>query len=142
MNFSDYMGWEKHPYEQLMYRHSLANNAIALPPNLFAPLRKNSQGVSLDIASEQMPLMAEVALYSKGQWQANSIIDGKKALSTHPINVTSPFDNKVIVGERYDATPQEIESASMKLEKRLIFVVIMLFKLKHYFMNRNQRTII
>ncbi|EPG0367638.1 bifunctional proline dehydrogenase/L-glutamate gamma-semialdehyde dehydrogenase PutA [Photobacterium damselae] len=100
-----------HPYEQLMSRHSLANNAIALPPNLFAPLRKNSQGVSLDIASEQMPLMAEVALYSKGQWQANSIIDGKKSFVTHPINVTSPFDNKVIVGERYDATSQEIESA-------------------------------
>ncbi|GHC19798.1 bifunctional proline dehydrogenase/L-glutamate gamma-semialdehyde dehydrogenase PutA [Aidingimonas halophila] len=88
-----------HPVETLQQYESYANDKIPLPPYIYGPKRKNSQGVNLNIHSQYQPLIDEMATFMDKEHHAKPLLafnvdDDTDARHT----VLCPFDRRVQVG--------------------------------------------
>ncbi len=83
------------------------HDRIALPRDLFAPVRANSAGV--DLSSEQALAALAAALYAAParQWQAGPAAAG----GTTPQAVRNPADHTDLVGHVAEATDDQVDAA-------------------------------
>lgn len=83
---------------------------IALPEDLFAPQRKNSQGLNLTDLELLQQWQADLAEFGGKTWQAAPLVSGQ-AYAGDTITVFSPFDRSAVVGQAACSPPQAIELA-------------------------------
>ncbi|MCQ8130884.1 proline dehydrogenase family protein, partial [Methylomonas rivi] len=83
---------------------------IALPEDLFAPQRKNSQGLNLTDLGLLQQWQADLAEFSGKTWQAAPLVSGQ-AYAGDTITVFSPFDRSAVVGQAACSPPQASEMA-------------------------------
>ncbi len=86
-----------HPVTQLRKFNSLANDKIPLPPALFGPARKNSQGLNMNIQQSWNELELAYRPHLNRQWQAAPVINGQKLPGTAQA-VRCPYELSKVVG--------------------------------------------
>ncbi|GAD80097.1 bifunctional proline dehydrogenase/L-glutamate gamma-semialdehyde dehydrogenase PutA [Vibrio ezurae] len=88
-----------HPVDTLLANHSLHNDQIPLPPQIFGE-RENSMGINIDIASEAAQFEQQVESFLSTQWRGGPIINGSNIPETmiKAEAVVAPFDSERIVG--------------------------------------------
>ncbi|WP_439438155.1 bifunctional proline dehydrogenase/L-glutamate gamma-semialdehyde dehydrogenase PutA [Salinivibrio costicola] len=99
------------PVDTLCANHTLHNDRIPMPQDIFGPARKNSQGIATDIESEWQPFQDSVVPFmGEYQWQAGPIVNGQRLKGdTHEI--TAPYDRNESVGHVDWATAEQVNNA-------------------------------
>ena len=94
----------------LAFGENVANPSIVKPVDLFGAQRKNSRGWDLTDPVAMAQLDADREKFRNHQWTAKPLIAGPvEAKTAHAmVNPAIPAD---IVGQVYDATPSDIETA-------------------------------
>lgn len=101
----------KHPVAMLRAYSSLANNRIPLPTEIFAPFRRNSSGININIESQWLPFQAGVKVHMQTRYSAGPIINGKRIETAHSYSVQCPYQLNEQVGEIYWADTQQVDDA-------------------------------
>ncbi|WP_277051651.1 bifunctional proline dehydrogenase/L-glutamate gamma-semialdehyde dehydrogenase PutA [Zestomonas thermotolerans] len=99
-----------HPVTQLRKFKSLGNDKIPLPAQLYGAMRKNSQGINMNIQKQWNELSAAYQPHLSRQWQAAPVIDGRK-LAGEPHEVRCPFDLERVVGSAQFASAEQAREA-------------------------------
>ncbi len=99
----------KDPYEHVLAFRSKRHARIPTPPRLYDD-RKNSSGIDLANPAETEALMSDLANLSDKIYQAPSLVSGK-AVGGEKSAVTSPADQKLVVGYEQHASDPDIERA-------------------------------
>ncbi|HLD64900.1 MAG TPA: bifunctional proline dehydrogenase/L-glutamate gamma-semialdehyde dehydrogenase PutA [Pseudomonas sp.] len=99
-----------HPVTQLRKCKSLANDKIPLPPALFGPARKNSQGLNMNIQQSWQALELAYQPHLTRQWQAAPVINGQTLVGTAQ-EVRCPFDLNQVIGTAQFATAAQAAQA-------------------------------
>lgn len=97
------------PYETVSAMRSKRHNEIPLPPDLYSD-RRNSAGVDLAAPLVQEELLAALGEQAKESYDAPCIISGE-AGGGEEIPVTSPGDNRIVVGTTRHADQADIDRA-------------------------------
>jgi RHH-type proline utilization regulon transcriptional repressor/proline dehydrogenase/delta 1-pyrroline-5-carboxylate dehydrogenase len=97
-------------------RASLAANAatpaIVSPPDLFAPLRRNSEGLALTEPSVRAPLLTAIESVLAKPFHAGPIVDGRAAnVGERSRTAVSPHDRRVAIGTVSDADAEAVDHA-------------------------------
>ena len=90
---------------------AIANPAIRLPLDLFAPQRRNSKGYRINEPASITPLLEAREKFADHVWRAAPMIAGNPSPSGKMRKVTSPADSNRVVAEVWDATPDEVTRA-------------------------------
>ncbi|MDP5292090.1 bifunctional proline dehydrogenase/L-glutamate gamma-semialdehyde dehydrogenase PutA [Oceanimonas sp. CHS3-5] len=98
-----------HPVTSLRECHSLANDKIPLPHDIFAD-RKNSAGFNLNIEAVRTPLFRKLEQLAGKSWQAAPLVGGK-VISGEKRPVISPQNRAQQVGEVVFADQATVEQA-------------------------------
>ena len=88
-----------------------ANPLIPVPPALFLPDRQNSLGLPLFEDAVRAPLLRAMEKTLAEPAKAGPIVSGKETLSGEAVEITSPQDRRVIVGDCFTASPETIDNA-------------------------------
>ena len=88
-----------------------SNPLIPIPPDLFAPERRNSLGLPLWEAQVREPLLASIKQALASPAEAGPIVSGEALEGVETNDVTSPHDRRVIVGTCRYADPPGIDKA-------------------------------
>ncbi|MBH2037062.1 MAG: bifunctional proline dehydrogenase/L-glutamate gamma-semialdehyde dehydrogenase PutA [Pseudomonadales bacterium] len=86
-----------HPVTQLRKFASLANDKIPLPPALFGSVRKNSQGLNMNISAAMQALELAYQPHLNRQWHAAPVINGEK-LNGYTQEVRCPYQQSKVLG--------------------------------------------
>ncbi len=89
----------------------VANPAISLPGDLFAPERRNSKGFRINEPASILPLLAAREAFAETTWTAGPMIVGSLVPKGEAREVFSPADSTRVVGTVHDATPEEVTAA-------------------------------
>jgi RHH-type proline utilization regulon transcriptional repressor/proline dehydrogenase/delta 1-pyrroline-5-carboxylate dehydrogenase len=92
------------PVAELETLEPKRNPKIVLPPDLFAPQRRNSAGVDLSDPLVREPLLKRLKALESRSWIAKPGI-GKGA----PRPIVSPHDHRITVGTTFEATADEVD---------------------------------
>lgn len=87
------------------------NPSIAMPSDLFATKRRNSQGYNLSAAFERTPLLDSIRAYDGSQWQQLSLVNGQPKQGAGMHRISSPFDTRLEVGSVGWASANEAQQA-------------------------------
>jgi len=90
---------------------AIANPAIRLPLELFAPQRRNSKGYRINEPASITPLLEAREAFSDTVWRAGPMIAGNPKPRGEMHQVMSPADGNRVVAEVWDATTEEVEVA-------------------------------
>ncbi len=90
---------------------AIANPAIRLPLELFAPARRNSKGYRVNEPASITPLLDAREAFADHVWRAAPMIAGNPEPQGEKREVVSPADPGRVVAEVWDATPEEVETA-------------------------------
>ena len=99
------------PVEKAARLEPKANPLIPIPPDLFAPERRNSLGLPLWEAEVREPLLASIKQALAAPTEAGAIVSGEALEGVESIDITSPHDRRVIVGTCRHADPPAIDRA-------------------------------
>jgi RHH-type transcriptional regulator, proline utilization regulon repressor / proline dehydrogenase / delta 1-pyrroline-5-carboxylate dehydrogenase len=100
------------PVEKAAALPEKANPLIPLPPNLFAPERRNSLGLPLFDSTVRQPLLSTMERALADPAEANPIVAGEDvAKGGEVLSVTSPHDRRAIIGTCRTADLQAIDKA-------------------------------
>jgi RHH-type transcriptional regulator, proline utilization regulon repressor / proline dehydrogenase / delta 1-pyrroline-5-carboxylate dehydrogenase len=80
------------------------NPKIVLPPDLFAPQRRNSAGVDLSDPLIREPLLERLKLLEAREWTAKPGLGKGKARA-----IVSPHDHRITVGTTFEATATDVD---------------------------------
>lgn len=89
----------------------IANPAIPLPGELFAPERANSRGFRVNEPASIQPLLEARERFAEQTWQATPMLVGNPPPRGTARVLSSPADPTRRVGEVYEATPGEVSEA-------------------------------
>lgn len=98
-----------HPVASLRASHSLANDKIPLPGDIFTD-RKNSAGLNLNIEAERTPLFKQLEQLAGKTWQAAPLVGGN-AVAGKKQPVISPQNSACQVGEVVFADKDTVQQA-------------------------------
>ena len=99
------------PVEALRGYASLANDRIALPRDIFAPHRRASAGVNLNVEAEFRPLERAIRDWDSHISSAAPVIGGEVLREGEKRSVFSPYDQSQKVGEVYWSEERHAEAA-------------------------------
>ncbi|MFY0663822.1 MAG: bifunctional proline dehydrogenase/L-glutamate gamma-semialdehyde dehydrogenase PutA [Natronospirillum sp.] len=99
------------PVDLVASREQHSNTRILLPNALYGPERVNSRGHNLMIDAERSALMSKIAEFNNTQWRAYPLLSGKPDASGHTIDVKSPYDQQLAVGQVDFATAEQCQKA-------------------------------
>jgi RHH-type proline utilization regulon transcriptional repressor/proline dehydrogenase/delta 1-pyrroline-5-carboxylate dehydrogenase len=100
------------PVERAASLAEKANPLIPVPPDLFAPERKNSLGLPLWDDATRVPLLAAMQRGLTSPASANPIVAGNEIEDGGEVAwITSPHDRQVVVGVCRGASPEAISQA-------------------------------
>ena len=99
------------PVDELTAYASLANDRIPLPAQIYGKSRRNSTGVNLNVAAEFTSLHEAIRKWDFHQWEATSIIDGRRVNEGEQKNIFSPQDSGIQVGCVFWAGEQQADAA-------------------------------
>jgi RHH-type proline utilization regulon transcriptional repressor/proline dehydrogenase/delta 1-pyrroline-5-carboxylate dehydrogenase len=99
------------PVEKAARLDPKANPLIPIPPDLFAPERRNSSGLPLWEGDIREPLLASIEQALATPAEAGPIVSGAALEGVEIVDITSPHDRRVIVGTCRDADPPTIDRA-------------------------------
>ncbi len=99
------------PVEDARTFKSRRHPKIALPQNIYAPGRKNSEGVDLTEPAIVNSLLAAIRKAGEKQYDALPLVAGKKIKTGTPRTMTSPADNKEKIGQVWNADKETVEKA-------------------------------
>ena len=99
-----------HPVTQLRKFASLANDKIPLPPALFSPARKNSQGLNMNISAAMQALELAYQPHLNRQWHAAPVINGEKLSGTIQ-EVRCPYQQSKVLGTAQFASAAQASQA-------------------------------
>ena len=102
------------PVDRMKSLQNKPHPHIPLPQDIFGNERKNSQGVDLSNTTVLTKLKSAMDEAEKQNWNACPIISGKSITHATPQPVRSPSDINHIVGQVYEATPEDVEKALEK----------------------------
>ena len=88
-----------------------ANPLIPVPPELFAPERRNSLGLPLWADEVREPLVTAVKKALATPAEAGPIVSGEDLEGVETVDITSPHDRRVVVGTCRAADPPAIDRA-------------------------------
>jgi RHH-type proline utilization regulon transcriptional repressor/proline dehydrogenase/delta 1-pyrroline-5-carboxylate dehydrogenase len=99
------------PVEKAARVEPKANPLISVPPDLFAPERRNSLGLPLwaDEVRESVVTAIKKALATPAE--AGPIVSGEDVEGVETVDITSPHDRRVVVGTCRAADPPAIDRA-------------------------------
>lgn len=103
-----------HPVTQLRRYHSLANDRIPLPPNIYGPGRINSCGVNINVADQWLPLRQEVEGFFNHAWHAVPVISGTRVESGELVLLRAPHDRTIQLGSLFEADSATVDQAIRK----------------------------
>jgi RHH-type transcriptional regulator, proline utilization regulon repressor / proline dehydrogenase / delta 1-pyrroline-5-carboxylate dehydrogenase len=89
----------------------VTNPTISQPHDLFMPARKNSKGFHVNEPASILPLLSAREAFADTQWTGGPMVAGMPAPTGQPRDAVSPADPNRVVGQIYDATPEEVETA-------------------------------
>ncbi len=90
---------------------AIANPAIRMPLDLFAPGRRNSRGFRINEPASITPLLEAREHFADHVWRAAPMLAGNPAPRGEVRKVTSPADADRVVAEVWDATADEVAHA-------------------------------
>ncbi|MFT5220155.1 MAG: RHH-type proline utilization regulon transcriptional repressor/proline dehydrogenase [Gammaproteobacteria bacterium] len=90
---------------------AIANPAIRMPLELFAPQRRNSKGYRINEPASIIPLLEAREAFADKVWRAAPMIAGNPAPQGKMHEVRSPADENRVVAEVWDATTEEVAQA-------------------------------
>ncbi len=90
---------------------AIANPAIRLPLDLFAPQRRNSRGYRINEPASITPLLEAREKFADHVWRAAPMLAGNPEPRGEMRKVASPADPGRIVAEVWDATADEVAQA-------------------------------
>jgi RHH-type transcriptional regulator, proline utilization regulon repressor / proline dehydrogenase / delta 1-pyrroline-5-carboxylate dehydrogenase len=99
------------PVEKAARPDPKANPLIPIPPDLFAPERRNSLGLPLWEGDIRAPLLASIEQALMTPAEAGPTVSGETLEGVETIDITSPHDRRVIVGTCRNADPPTIDRA-------------------------------
>jgi RHH-type proline utilization regulon transcriptional repressor/proline dehydrogenase/delta 1-pyrroline-5-carboxylate dehydrogenase len=100
------------PVEKAAALVEKANPLIKLPPDLFAPERRNSLGLPLWERAVREPLLQSIEGALASPATANPIVSGEEIEEGGDVAwITSPHDRRVVVGTWRSASPEVIDRA-------------------------------
>ena len=99
------------PVEKAAGVEPKANPLIPVPPDLFAPLRRNSLGLPLWADEIREPLVTAIKKALATPAEAGPIVSGEYLDGVETVDMTSPHDRRVIVGTCRCADPPAIDRA-------------------------------
>jgi RHH-type transcriptional regulator, proline utilization regulon repressor / proline dehydrogenase / delta 1-pyrroline-5-carboxylate dehydrogenase len=100
------------PVEKAAKLTPTANPLIPIPPDLYLPERKNSQGLPLWEKTIRQPLVGAIERALGDFAKAGPIVDGQESEGAgDQEKVTSPHDRRVIVGVCRHSSPEAIDKA-------------------------------
>jgi len=88
-----------------------ANPLFPVPPELFAPERRNSLGLPLWADEVREPLVTAVKRALVTPAEAGPIVSGEDLEGVESVDITSPHDRRVVVGTCRAADPPAIDRA-------------------------------
>ncbi len=91
--------------------NAIANPAIRLPLDLFAPKRRNSRGYRINEPASITPLLEAREKFADHVWRAAPMLAGNPEPRGEMRRVTSPADPERVVAEVWDATADEVAHA-------------------------------
>jgi RHH-type proline utilization regulon transcriptional repressor/proline dehydrogenase/delta 1-pyrroline-5-carboxylate dehydrogenase len=97
--------------EVLSLADEIANPAIRLPGELFAPHRRNSKGYRINEPASITPLLEGREQWSEHVWTAIPMIAGNAAPEGPPREARSPADTNRVVGVVHECTPADVAKA-------------------------------
>lgn len=89
---------------------AVANPAIRQPLQIFAT-RRNSKGYRVNEPASITPLLEAREAFKDATWTAKPMLAGNPSPQGEPREIRSPADSKRIVGQVWEATPEEINTA-------------------------------
>ena len=89
----------------------IANPAIRMPLELFAPQRRNSKGYRINEPASIIPLLEARDAFADKVWRAAPMLAGNPAPRGEMHEVRSPADKNRVVAEVWDATAEEVTQA-------------------------------
>jgi RHH-type proline utilization regulon transcriptional repressor/proline dehydrogenase/delta 1-pyrroline-5-carboxylate dehydrogenase len=97
------------PVEKAARLEPKANPLIPIPPDLFAPKRRNSLGLPLWEDAVREPLLASIKQALATPAEVGPIVSGEALEGVETIDIASPHDRRVIVGTCRYADPPAID---------------------------------
>lgn len=94
-------------------RHS----EIPVPPDLYGPDRRNSQGLDPEDSHETAPVLAKIAIASETPVEAMSLIDGKPRKAGIAVRLSRPHDTSSCIGTVWNADGDLVEEALQSARK-------------------------
>lgn len=107
----------KNPINTLKSYSTLANSAIALPKDIFAPKRLNSKGMNLFVEQQYRALEKSMSVFQEHKWQAHTVIDGHIQPTKNVHKLLAPQNHHHQVGEVSWATPEQAEKSMTSAAK-------------------------
>jgi RHH-type proline utilization regulon transcriptional repressor/proline dehydrogenase/delta 1-pyrroline-5-carboxylate dehydrogenase len=99
------------PVEKAARLEPKANPLIPIPPDLFAPVRRNSEGLPLWEDEVCEPLVTAIMRTLVTPEEAGPIVSGEVLAGVEAVAITSPHDRRVIAGICRTADPPAIDRA-------------------------------
>ena len=99
------------PVEKAARVEPKANPLIPVPPDLFAPERRNSLGLPLWADEVREPLVTAIKKALATPAEAGPIVSGEDLEGVETVDITSPHDRRVVVGTCRAADPPAIDRA-------------------------------
>ena len=99
------------PVERARQTMPKAHPNVPLPLAMFAPQRRNSEGLALWENDVRATLLTEMKAALANPLAVGPIVRGKTSADHETVPVTSPHDRGVAVGQVAEATPDQIEAA-------------------------------
>ncbi|XGA79827.1 bifunctional proline dehydrogenase/L-glutamate gamma-semialdehyde dehydrogenase PutA [Halomonas sp. CH40] len=90
---------------------AVSSPLIRQPGELFAPDRKNSRGYRINEPASILPLLDARERFADTTWTAAPMLAGSPAPKGPARDALSPADTSRVVGQVYEATPEEVASA-------------------------------
>ena len=100
-----------HPASVLAGHHSLANDRIPLPVDIFGEARKNSMGVNIDVEHEWQSFSASVSKFMEQDWRKGPVISGQQLETGKMVEVACPYKLNEITGQLYYASSEAVDRA-------------------------------
>ncbi|MET0963035.1 MAG: bifunctional proline dehydrogenase/L-glutamate gamma-semialdehyde dehydrogenase PutA, partial [Noviherbaspirillum sp.] len=85
--------------------------AIALPADIYGPVRRNARGMDLNDAATLSAIAPALQALGRQSWDAAPLLAADEAAAGLPLPVTNPADRRDRVGAVREATAAQIESA-------------------------------
>ncbi|WP_311945705.1 bifunctional proline dehydrogenase/L-glutamate gamma-semialdehyde dehydrogenase PutA [Halomonas piscis] len=90
---------------------AIANPTIHPPGELFAPERKNSRGYRINEPASILPLLSARETFADATWIAAPMLVGAPVPKGTAREAVSPADGSRVVGQVFEATPEEVSAA-------------------------------